>query len=223
MDTSAAAVSIVNTGIVNASVVDIRLLNVSVKGSASTEVTSAEVTSDEAVAAAVLGGNAEAFRLLVERYERQITGMGRGFLRNAEEAADFAQDVFLKAFRALGQFEGRSRFSTWLYRIAYTSALNRVNRRKEYRSLSEQEQAGAYRTPEEEHMKNIVGGAVRKAVSELPEKYRVCLDLFFFYGRSYDEIRLITGYPVNTIKSHVFRAKKLLREKLKDYVEGGLS
>jgi RNA polymerase sigma-70 factor (ECF subfamily) len=216
---SVAAASVIDT-----SAMDIRLLNVSVKGASaeSPSSPSAEVTSDEAVAAEVLGGNAEAFRLLVERYERQVTGMGRGFLRNAEEAADFAQDVFLKAFRALGQFEGRSRFSTWLYRIAYTSALNRVNRRKEYRSLSEQEQAGAYRTPEEEHMKNIVGGAVRKAVSELPEKYRVCLDLFFFYGRSYDEIRLITGYPVNTIKSHVFRAKKLLREKLKDYVEGGL-
>jgi RNA polymerase sigma-70 factor (ECF subfamily) len=64
--------------------------------------------------------------------------------------------------------------------------------------------------------------AVRTAVAGLPERYRACVDLFFFYERSYQEIEAITGYPVNTIKSHVFRAKKLLREQLAEFVEGGL-
>jgi RNA polymerase sigma-70 factor (ECF subfamily) len=64
--------------------------------------------------------------------------------------------------------------------------------------------------------------AVLTAVMELPERYRICVDLFFFYDRSYQEIEAITGYPVNTIKSHVFRAKKLLRAKLTGIAEGGI-
>ena len=54
------------------------------------------------------------------------------------------------------------------------------------------------------------------SMQELPERYRVCVDMFFFYDRSYQEIETITGFPVNTIKSHVFRAKKILREKLEE-------
>jgi RNA polymerase sigma-70 factor (ECF subfamily) len=178
--------------------------------------------SDETIAAEVIAGERELFTLLVDRYGRRITGLGISFFHNADDAADFTQDVFLKAFNALAQFEGRARFSTWLYRIAYTSAINKLNRRKEYRSLSENEYESAYKTPEEENIKSITRAAVRQAVAELPERYRVCVDLFFFYERSYDEIGMITGYPVNTIKSHVFRAKKLLREKLKEFVEEGI-
>jgi RNA polymerase sigma-70 factor (ECF subfamily) len=77
-----------------------------------------------------------------------------------------------------------------------------------------------YATPEDAQIKEAIKSAVRQAVSELPEKFRVCIDLFFFYGRSYDEIEIITGFPVNTVKSHVFRAKKLLREKLRGFAGG---
>lgn len=178
--------------------------------------------SDEAIAADVVNGKRELFRLLIDRHERRVRGLGHSFFHDTDEVADFVQDVFLKAFRSLPQFEKRSRFSTWLYRIAYTSALNRLNRRKEYRSLSENDYESAYRTPEEEHIKVLLRDAVRQAVTELPEKYRICVDLCFFYDRSYTEIEMITGYPVNTIKSHVFRAKKLLREKLEDFIEGGI-
>jgi RNA polymerase sigma-70 factor (ECF subfamily) len=178
--------------------------------------------SDEDIAADVVNGKRELFRLLIDRHERRVTGLGYSFFHSADDVADFVQDVFLKAFRSLPQFQNRARFSTWLYRIAYTSALNQRDRRKEYRSLSENDYESAYRTPEEEHIKVLLRDAVRQAVTELPEKYRICVDLFFFYDRSYNEIEMITGYPVNTIKSHVFRAKKLLREKLKGFVEGDI-
>ncbi|MDR2098039.1 MAG: sigma-70 family RNA polymerase sigma factor [Spirochaetaceae bacterium] len=177
---------------------------------------------DEEIAAEVVAGQRDLFRLLIDRHERHITGMGFSFFHNADAAADFTQDVFLKAFLALSHFEGRARFSTWLYRIAYTSALNQLNRKKEYKSLCENEYESPCGTPEEDHIKALLRDAVKQAVAGLPEKYRVCVDLFFFYERSYDEIGVITGYPVNTIKSHVFRAKKILREKLKSFVEGGI-
>ena len=172
--------------------------------------------SDQLIVDQIVSGQKDLFRLLVRRYERAVYGMGLSFFRNAEDACDFAQEVFLKVFRNLSRFEGRSRFSTWLYKIAYNTAVNGVNRRKEYLSLAEGEIAEAIDgdTPEHILIRRAAKDAVSASLRELPERFRVCIDLFFFYDRSYQEIEAITGFPVNTIKSHVFRAKKILREKL---------
>ncbi|MCL1837215.1 MAG: sigma-70 family RNA polymerase sigma factor [Treponema sp.] len=175
--------------------------------------------SDRLIVDQIVSGQKELFRLLVRRYERPVYGMGLGFFRNAEDASDFTQEVFLKVYRNLSRFEGRSRFSTWLYKIAYNTAVNGVNRRKEYRSLAEEGtslEADEKDAPELALIRNAARDAVLVSLAELPERYRVCIDLFFFYDRSYREIEAITGFPVNTIKSHVFRAKKLLREKLEE-------
>jgi RNA polymerase sigma-70 factor (ECF subfamily) len=177
---------------------------------------------DQMIVAQIVSGQKELFRLLVNRHERAVYGMGLSFFRNTEDAADFTQEVFLKAYRSLSRFEGRSRFSTWLYKIAYNTAVNSIARRKEYRSLADEEYIPDGETPERLMLRGITRDAVSGAVTELPERYRVCVDLFFFYDRSYQEIEAITGFPVNTIKSHVFRAKKLLRSKLEEeYTEGG--
>jgi RNA polymerase sigma-70 factor (ECF subfamily) len=166
----------------------------------------------------ILAGRKDMFSLLVKEYERPLYSMGISFFKNRDDATDFMQDVFLKVYRSLERFEGRSRFSTWLYRIAYNTALNGVGRRKDYRSLAEDEDVMVDGdTPERKAVRGAAREAVREAVRELPGKYRVCVDLFFFYDRSFKEIEAITGFPVNTIKSHVFRAKKLLREKLHDF------
>jgi RNA polymerase sigma-70 factor (ECF subfamily) len=172
---------------------------------------------DEMIVVRVVAGQKDRFRHLVKRHERAVYGMGMSFLRNGEDAADFTQEVFLKAYRNLPYFEGRSRFSTWLYKIAYNTAVNNVRRKKEFHSLAGEEQIVDGETPERSLLRAAARDAVLDAVGELPERYRVCVDLFFFYDRSYLEIEMITGFPVNTIKSHVFRAKKLLRDKLEDF------
>jgi RNA polymerase sigma-70 factor (ECF subfamily) len=177
---------------------------------------------DRLILEQILAGQKELFRLLVKRHEQQVYGMGMSFFRNMEDASDFTQEVFFKVYRSLSQFEGRARFSTWLYKIAYNTAVNCVKRSKEdYRSLSEDETAPDEDTPERRMLRKVLREAVLEAVTELPPKYRVCVDLFFFYDRSLKEIEAITGYPVNTIKSHVHRAKKLLRNKLEDFTQGG--
>lgn len=178
--------------------------------------------NDQMIVAEVVSGQKELFRLLVDRYQKIVYGMGMSFFHNPEDASDFTQEVFLKVFRSLPHFEGRSRFSTWLYKIAYNTAVNSITRKKEYHSLAEEESLPDGDTPERTALRATVQEAVWEAVRELPERYRICVDLFFFYDRSYQEIEAITGYPVNTIKSHVFRAKKLLREKLEDFAEGGI-
>jgi RNA polymerase sigma-70 factor (ECF subfamily) len=175
---------------------------------------------DEFIVGQVTSGQKDLFRLLVRRYCRQVYGMGKSFFRNNEDASDFTQEVFLKVYRSLPRFEGRSRFSTWLYKIAYNTAINGVNRRAEFRadfrSLAEvTSEPVDGDTPERQAIRNAARDAVLASPRELPERYRVCIDLSFFYDCSYHEIETITGFPVNTVKSHVFRAKKLLREKLR--------
>jgi RNA polymerase sigma-70 factor (ECF subfamily) len=172
---------------------------------------------DRMIAAQIVSGQKELFRLLIKRYERAVYGMGMSFFHNAEDASDFAQEVFMKVFHNLSRFEGRSRLSTWLYKIAYNAAINSINRRKDYHSLAEDEILAKDGIPERKLLRKLAREAVLDAIKELPERFRICIDLFFFYDRSYQEIEAITGYPVNTIKSHLFRAKKILREKLKTY------
>ncbi|MDR0669376.1 MAG: sigma-70 family RNA polymerase sigma factor [Treponema sp.] len=182
----------------------------------------AEEADDLFIAGRVASGERELFRYLVTRHQKAVYNMGRSFFHNHEDISDFVQEVFLKVYRSLPRFEGRSRFSTWLYSIAYNTAVNEITRRKEYHSLVEGDMAVDGDTPERKLVRDTVRDAVLEAVGELPERYRVCVDMYFFYDRSYQEIGLITGFPVNTIKSHVFRAKKLLREKLKGIAQGGI-
>jgi RNA polymerase sigma-70 factor (ECF subfamily) len=173
--------------------------------------------NDQLIVSQIVSGQKDLFRLLVRQHEKAVYGMGLSFFRNGDDASDFTQEVFLKAYRSLSGFEGRSRFSTWLYKIAYNTALNEVNRRKEYHSLAEEDTdklINYSETPEHLAIRSAAKEAVRSAVMELPERFRICVDLFFFYDRSYQEIEAITGIPVNTVKSHVFRAKIILREKL---------
>jgi len=175
---------------------------------------------DRLIVDQIVAGQKDLFRLLVRRYRRPVYSMGMGFFRNAEDASDFTQEVFLKVYRNLSGFEGRSRFSTWLYKIAYNTAVNDINRGKEYRSLAEENsavEAGDDETPERILIRNAARDAVLVSLRELPQRYRICVDLFFFYDRSYNEIEAITGFPVNTIKSNMFRAKKILRENLSSW------
>jgi RNA polymerase sigma-70 factor (ECF subfamily) len=179
---------------------------------------------DQFIVDQIVSGRKELFRILAQRYEKAVYSMGLSFFRNVEDAADFVQEVFLKSFRSLAGFQGRSRFSTWLYRIAYNTGVNSLRRRKDYGlplSQSLGEEAADGETPERLSIRAAVAEAVREAMQDLSEDRRICVDLFFFYGQTYQEIETITGFPVNTIKSHVFRAKKLLREKLAEIAEGG--
>jgi RNA polymerase sigma-70 factor (ECF subfamily) len=102
--------------------------------------------------------------------------------------------------------------------------VNSLRRHKDYsgtvaQSAGQEEADGE--TPERLSIRAAVAEAVREAMQDLSEDRRICVDLFFFYDQTYQEIETITGFPVNTIKSHVFRAKKLLREKLAELAEGG--
>lgn len=165
----------------------------------------------------ILAGSKKSFAILMSFYKKQVYALGISFLKNATDTEDFVQDVFIKAYTKLDTFKGKSLFSTWLMRIAYTTAINAVNRQKIYLPLCDELQiASADETPEEVEMQRITKIAVREALAELPPKYAVCLDMYFFYDIPYAQISEITEIPLNTIKTHIFRAKKILRKKLED-------
>ncbi|MCU0845780.1 MAG: sigma-70 family RNA polymerase sigma factor [Spirochaetes bacterium] len=174
-----------------------------------------EALTDERIVVLVLRGETGLFREIVRRHQRRVHLTGMRFFRNEEDARDFTQEVFVKAYTALGSFRGESRFGSWLLRIAYNHAISGKKAAREAVGIEGEHIESMYPGPEALSQRAEVTGTLAKALAALPEKYRICVDFFFFLGLSYVEIRDITGFPVNTIKSHVFRAKQMLRDALK--------
>jgi len=171
--------------------------------------------SDEDAVRRVLAGDTGLFSLLVERYSRKVFGMGLMFFKNHDDASDFMQDVFIRAYGNLHTLRGGSKFYYWLMRVAYNHGVNMVKAGRNAASLVDCDLFAGADNTEVRHLRSETERIVREAVSALPEKYRVCIDLFFFYGLPYAEISDMTGFPVNTIKSHVSRAKRMLRDSLR--------
>jgi len=173
---------------------------------------------DSILIKSALKGETAAFAQLMSLYKRRIQALGMSFFKNTADTEDFVQEVFIRIYTKLSTFKGNSLFSTWITRIAYNMAVNSVNRRKEYLPIADETilpDPGF--SPEEKEIRRITVEAVRTAVKELPKHYAICLDMYFFYDMSYQEISDTTGFPVNTIKSHIFRAKKILRDKLEHF------
>jgi len=172
--------------------------------------------SDEYVVRQVQKGDFEFYSLIVERYQDRIFSIGMRFFYDRDDSADFAQEVFLKAFRNIDKFREIALFKYWLVKLAYNHGINlkksKVDKGIEYNC---EEIQSAYELPEKEHIYGEIKQILADEINRLPERYRICIDLYFFLGLKYNEISEITGYPVNTIKSDVLRAKNILRQKLK--------
>lgn len=170
---------------------------------------------DAALVKSAIAGDNASFAKLVSLYKKRVTALGMSFFRNAADTDDFLQEVFLKVYQSLHCFRGEAAFSTWIMRIAYNTAVNAITRRKEALPIADECLiSDPDYTPEEQEIRAITAQTITEAVRALPPKYGICLELYFYYDIPYEEISVITGNPVNTIKSHIFRAKKMLREKL---------
>jgi RNA polymerase sigma-70 factor, ECF subfamily len=176
----------------------------------------ADYLSDEEIVRLVLSGDVDAYREIVKRYQDVIYGIGYRFFRNKEDSVDFAQEILVKSYISLETYKGRAPFKYWLIKIAYNAAVTRKKsiRIDEPLEFPDRIQSSAP-TPsgsfEDSEMKSVL----LSAIGLLPEEYRVCVDLFFFSGFSYPRISQLTGIPVGTIKSNVYRAKCMLRELLR--------
>ncbi len=174
----------------------------------------AESLPDEGIVTLVLEGDRDAFGILIRRYQQRVYRFGRRFFRNDADAEDYVQEVFIRAYQNLSSFRGDARFASWLMKVAWNHGINSIKRVKSYQSLAEETVEDPSLTPEQARLAEEAREALREAVRGLPENYAVCIDLYFFFGMKYEDISTVTGFPVNTIKSNVFRGKKLLRSRL---------
>ena len=167
----------------------------------------------EAVAAAQRGDR-EAFDRLVERYQRDVYRLCYRYVNSHADANDMAQEVFLKAYRALGRFRGDSSFSTWLYRIAVNTCLNFRAARSP--AAAELPEALPDRSPGA--LDRLEGDEraqrVRAAVTRLPQKQRATLILKVYHDLTHEEVAGILGSSVGTVKANLFHALGNLRKML---------
>ncbi len=176
-----------------------------------------EAADDRALVEACLAGRREAFDRLVERHRRAVYQLCYRFVGNHEDASDLAQEVFLRAYRALSRFQGRSTFSTWLYRIGVNLCLDRVSaRRPPHEALETVREVGAIdaEDPEETLIRAEQAARVRAAIAQLPPKQRATLVLRVYRGLPHEEIARILGSSVGAAKANLFHALANLKKRL---------
>lgn len=178
--------------------------------------TLSELDDGELVTRIVDAGDDAAFAELVRRHEGRVRGLLMRLTHGDRTLADdLGQEVFLRAYRGLAGFEGRARFSTWLYRIAYNVYLNHRNRAKQLVSLPEDYERVAA-APEGEQSPGLydIRNDLRAAIATLPERYRAVVVLYYLEDVSYPEIAEMLEMPLGTVKTHLHRARKELRAAL---------
>lgn len=172
-------------------------------------------------------GNMEAFETLVTRYRGRVYGMIMNMLGNDADARDLTQDTFIKAWRKLPEFERRSQFFTWVYRIATNTVIDWI-RRKKFRGPEFNEELGNVpaagaptaprQTPAPDHalVNQEIGGRIREALEKLSPEHRAVILLKEIDGLSYQEIADTVGCAIGTVMSRLFNARKRLQEMLRD-------
>ena len=174
-------------------------------------------------------GKLEAFEELVRRHTRLIYRALIAILGDAADAQDAMQDAFLSAFRDIGGFQGRSKFSTWLVSIARNAALQRLRDRKNTESLEQKdnEQDREFRprqvvawqeNPEQSHSRTEMRQLVEKGLLQLPAKYRVIVMLRDVEQLSTDDVARQLGLSVPAVKTRLLRGRLMLREWLSPYL-----
>ncbi|HEY3548951.1 MAG TPA: sigma-70 family RNA polymerase sigma factor [Propionicimonas sp.] len=180
-----------------------------------------DAPDDRALVDAALGGDADAFRVLVERNARLVVGVCARVLGDPAEAEDVAQEAFLRAYDALATYRGDGAFGAWVTRIAVRRASSRLAARRQTWSLDDE---GAHAITaetmrsEDDLELGVLDAEARRAlwsaVADLPAGQREAVALRFAHDLSIDEIAVRTDTPVGTVKSRLHRAMHTLRERL---------
>ena len=189
--------------------------------------------TDAELVQSALAGSEEAYADLLRRYERPVFTLVLRMVRDRSAAEDLAQEAFLKAFDRLATYDPERKFSSWLFKIAHNTAIDRL-RRREVHTVSLDEPVGeepdaplravedtAAETPEQAAERAALSRAFTRVVGRLRPEYRQVVLLRYQAGLEYGEIAEETGFPLGTVKTYLHRARKELAELLESEGWGG--
>lgn len=172
----------------------------------------------------VLAGQANYFSYLVDKYQDIVFSIALKVLRNREEAEEMAQESFIKAYKSLGSFKGKAKFSTWIYRITYNTCISETRKKKNHFTSTddiqikdEAEEMNLDGIPEENRAKYI-----QAALKKLPEDEYTLVLLYYFEEQSVEDICKVTGLSESNAKVKLFRARKKLYTILNDMLKDEL-
>jgi RNA polymerase sigma factor (sigma-70 family) len=172
----------------------------------------------------VVSGQTNYFSFLVEKYQDIVFSIALKVLKNREDAEEMAQESFIKAYKSLHTFQGKAKFSTWLYRITYNTCISEVRKKRNYfvstddvQIQDEAEEMNLDGIPEENREKYV-----KAAMGKLPEDEYTLVLLYYFEDQSIEEISKITGLSASNAKVKLHRARKklytILNDMLKDEI-----
>lgn len=182
---------------------------------------------DDVLVKKAMGGNERSYEKLVNKYQRALHFHIMKMVKDHEQIEDLVQETFVKAFDNLNRYNTDYAFSTWLYRIATNHTIDYL-RKKKLQTLSIDEPVNTksgemeMQLPDESAQtdRDIIRKQrqqmVRKAIQELPKKYRKVIELRHMEEKSYQEISEVLDKPLGTVKAHIFRAREMLYKELKD-------
>ena len=186
--------------------------------------------TDQTLVAKVQAGDKRAFDLLVLKYQHKIFAIISRFVKDPMEVQDVAQEAFIKAYRAIGNFRGDSAFYTWIYRIAINTAKNHLvskGRRprasdveiEDVEQYSTGDQLKDHASPEQLMARDQLKDEVGRAIQALPEDLRTAVTLREMEGLSYEEIAEVMECPVGTVRSRIFRAREAIDQQISPLIE----
>jgi RNA polymerase sigma-70 factor, ECF subfamily len=182
--------------------------------------------SDEELISNALNGEQKAYQDLLFRYQRTVFHIVIKIIRNSEDAQDLVQETFMRAFNTLASYRSEFRFSTWLCKIAANCSIDYL-RKKKIKAFSmdkrfetkdgsvEVELEDKSANPEEYFLRKQKLISIEEAISALPPKYKEVIVYRHHDDKSYEEISRIMNIPIGTVKARIFRARELLKKKLK--------
>jgi RNA polymerase sigma factor (sigma-70 family) len=175
--------------------------------------------NDQTLVSRIQRGDMQAFKLLIQQHERLVVHMIGRIVKNNEELEELCQDVFLKVYDKIGEFNFQSKLSTWIATIAYRHAINHLRKQKiKATEIPDEEHISSafveVETPESLALDADLNDFILRLVDMLPVQYKTVLLLYHVEGMRYPEIGEITNMPEGTVKSYLFRARTLLKEKV---------
>lgn len=178
---------------------------------------------DQSLVKSILNGNTQAFSFLIKKYEKLVFHMIQKLTSDQQNMEELAQDVFMKVYEKLPGFRFESKLSTWIATIAYRHTINHLRKTKRvvYKEIEEASEDRFFisdETTDRKFESADMGKYIQEHIQKLPAHYRNILYLYHIEEMTYPEIVEITGLPVGTVKNYLFRARKLLKDQLRNFV-----